>query len=1061
MRKKILMQIIIFFSVILFSCQVFATSIVDYIEEMKFSDDYLEYLSLSDEEKEGVMVPMMYEIPKNKALVTNPLKWAKMLKSSLASKYSLKTVIPENLVIKDQQNTNSCWTFSSIAALETNLALKDYNNGLTGSNAIVYDFSERHMEYATSKTFSDGVINKNGFNREVGGGGSKLIAIPYLTNGTGAIAESEMPFENNENQISISEIQNKNIITQVNDTVDFPSYKSTDDTTQIMQQMKEHIMNYGGIDAAIHGAAISVDSKVYNNDTGAIYCNNYISYPANHAILIVGWDDNYSVENFVESNRPKNNGAWIIKNSWGTSITLPDNTSISIGDNGFMYVSYEDANIYRQLNGIIDAQTEITYENIYQYNQYGNSNSLTLKRPKMYLASIFNKKTSGKEYLTQVSIIATETSTCKVYVNPNGTSKARDDLQQVQLKSGESETFDAGYHTIEFLNPIKITGENFVIVIEIEGTQANSISTGMEFNYADYFGDDGSIYSYYSNVSIESGKCFVADEEQMIANQWNDTSTMYTVTNGSVPNFDTTIKAFTTSNVLEEIKVTIPPTKTSYVEGQKFNPEGMEVKGFYGNDTSKVITDYTISNGSSLILGQESVTISYEGKTTTQAINVGLNVVTDIKIETEPKKTEYWAGDIFDTTGMVVKAFYKDGTTKIITDYKVKDGSTLKNGQTSVTIEYKGKEAIQKITVKANSVEKIEITKEPTKTKYVVGQNFNPEGMKVEATYANKAVKEITNYIIQDGTNLQIDKTAITIEYEGKITTQKITVEAKVLTAISVKKMPTKTVYIQYKDELDLAGGIVEISYNDGNVESIDMTSKEIEVSGFDNQKLGNQIITLKYLGKTTQFAVEIKEEPKPENSNFDNIKGDIKRIRAHYFTDIQKDGYTLITVEISDIAISKVNDNMEYYYYLSSNQKESDIKNWVKINELKEQDNKFTFEINSSDISNYEGVASSDVLYLYIKEVASRNGMITDAISPSVLLEVENVSIEEYVDGKKTANVEPDTTIDSTTGKKEDSTIANGIIPNAGKNVLLFCLILLIAVVARVAYLRYKDIQI
>ena len=75
-------------------------------------------------------------------------------------------------------------------------------------NPVVYDFSERHMEYATSYTFSDG-INPKGFSREVGKGGSAYISIPYLTNGTGAIEESEMKFINSEEKIPLSSIENK------------------------------------------------------------------------------------------------------------------------------------------------------------------------------------------------------------------------------------------------------------------------------------------------------------------------------------------------------------------------------------------------------------------------------------------------------------------------------------------------------------------------------------------------------------------------------------------------------------------------------------------------------------------------------------------------------------------------------------------------------------------------------------------------------------------------------------------------------------------------------------
>ena len=1020
-QKKFLMQVLLFLIIVLSSCKVFATDVASYIGEMKLSEDFQKYLELSDEEKENVIAPRMYDIPKSKMIVTNPLKLSKMLGTTLDSNYSLRTVIPDNMVVKNQQQTGSCWTFSSLGALESTLALKDYKNG---KSPIVYDFSERHMEYATSRTFSDG-INENGFNREVGDGGISGIKMAYLTNGTGAISETEMPFENNEKKIPLSEIQNKTVITQVNDTVDFPSYSATEDTTQIKQQMKEHIKNYGGIDAGIHGVSLS-DTTCYNNETGAIYCDDSDKYPKNHAVVIVGWDDNYSRDNFTPDNKPNGNGAWIIRNSWGSGerytldemkqyifdnypdtcaeknwttpemvdeeiaildfeiwgYTIDENNvaTLKVGDEGFMYVSYEDANIYKFLTGITNAQNNITYENIYQYDQYGGVLPIGFTTSKIYLATVFDKKTLSSEYLTQVSIDASETYTCKVYVNPNGTSKSKSDLQQIQLKAGESETFDAGYHTIEFQDPVKITGKNFVVVLEIQGTQTDSISTMMEFNYGQFYTDEkyaNSAYHCYDNVTVESGKCFWSTEELLSFNEWEDCSTTYTESEGDWPNFDTTIKAFTTSKILESIEIATPPKKTSYLVGEDFDTTGIIVKAKYGDGTTEVITDYTITNGTNLALGQTSVTISYNGKTTTQEIEVVENSVESIAIKTPPTKTSYVAGDDFDATGMVIEATYNDGITKTVTDYTIKDGKNLKNGQTTVTIEYEGKTVTQAITVQENAVEKIEIKQAPNKINYMVGEDFDATGMIVEATYEDGTIKQIENYTVEDGKDLQLNQTTVTIEYEGKIVKQIITVEAK------------------------------------------------------------------------------------PQNSNFDNMQGNVTRIRAYYFTDPNTKEYTIISVDLTDIAISSGNEKMEYYYYLSPNPQETNIENWVKVNKFDNTDNKLSFEINTLDVSNYEEVSNADNLYLYIKEVATLNDMQQEKTTSSLQLEVENINVEEYVDGEKIADVNSGTIIDSTPGDKIDNTVAPTTLPKAGKNILITCLILILIAIGRVTYLKYKDIQI
>ena len=208
---------------------------------------------------------------------------------------------------------------------------------------------------------------------------------------------------------------------------------------------------------------------------------------------------------------------------------------------------------------------------------------------------------------------------------------------------------------------------------------------------------------------------------------------------------------------------------------------------------------------------------------------------------------------------MVIEATYKDGTTKVISDYKVEDGNNLKLGQTEVTISYGGKTVTQPITVTANLLTKIEITKAPNKTKYVVGQNFDKTGMIVTGEYEDGSTQEILDYTIENGTNLTKEQTSVTIKYEEMVATQSITVEEKTITKISVSKNPTKMTYIQNKEELDLTGGMLKIEYNDNSNEEIALTSDEIKVVGFDNKKVGKRDITYKditvLLRSVTQIA--------------------------------------------------------------------------------------------------------------------------------------------------------------------------------------------------------------
>ena len=101
---------------------------------------------------------------------------------------------------------------------------------------------------------------------------------------------------------------------------------------------------------------------------------------------------------------------------------------IVFGDNGIIYVSYEDVNISKELFGIVKATDTVDYDNIYQYDVYYPANVLYTSDSKIMLCNIFDRKNSEKEYLTQISLYAPQTYTCRVFVNPNGTNKSKKDM---------------------------------------------------------------------------------------------------------------------------------------------------------------------------------------------------------------------------------------------------------------------------------------------------------------------------------------------------------------------------------------------------------------------------------------------------------------------------------------------------------------------------------------------------------------------------------------------------------------------------------------------------------
>lgn len=78
------------------------------------------------------------------------------------------------------------------------------------------------------------------------------------------------------------------------------------------------------------------------------------------------------------------------------------------------------------------------------------------------------------------------------------------------------------------------------------------------------------------------------------------------------------------------------------------------------------------------------------------------------------------------------------------------------------------------------TVERIEITKQPTKTEYMAGDKFDPTGMVVTAVYEDGTSEPITNYIIFRGDKLVQGQADVTIQYDDGSANSGIKVDQKI-----------------------------------------------------------------------------------------------------------------------------------------------------------------------------------------------------------------------------------------------------------------------------------------
>ena len=329
--------------------------------------------------------------------------------------------------------------------------------------------------------------------------------------------------------------------------------------------------------------------------------------------------------------------------------------------------------------------------------------------------------------------------------------------------------------------------------------------------------------------------------------------TDYTIENGNELGKDVTeieikfgkfsafVPVTVSENILVSIEVTTQPTKTEYIEGQKFDKTGMVVTGTLLDGSSVLISGYSVSENK-LSTDDTKIEVVFKEKITYVNIVVKKNIVTKIEVTKQPIKTEYVEGQKFDKTGMVVKATYLDGTENTITDYNISN-TTLKADDEEIEVEFEGVKTSVKINVTKNKVEKIEITKLPNKTQYSVGEKFDATGMVVKAKYLDGTEKEITDYKITKTESLKIGDTTITIEYEGITSNIDITVKEIVYTVLEGENEK----FIKNHDK-DIS---VRINADVTLFQKVCIDGKEIDRSNYVVTS-GSTIITLKqsYLNK-------------------------------------------------------------------------------------------------------------------------------------------------------------------------------------------------------------------
>ena len=358
--------------------------------------------------------------------------------------------------VKNQNPYGTCWVHATFGSLET---------WLKKAEGLTFDFSENNL--ANLHGFDD--FGNKGFNR----GGNGNMASAYLLRWDGPVLESDDPYPSIGTSSKIAparHVQNVRWIAPRTYYLDNDAIKAA-------------VMSYGGVWVAYYH---DFNQAYFNEGTASYYFNGNKSRSINHAVTIVGWNDDYPAWKF--GTLPPGNGAFIVKNSWGTEF----------GENGYFYVSYYDESFAWTTSYVFcNAEPVENYNDIYQYDPLGFVNMVGYNSISAWGAGIFTARANASLAAVGFYSLVPDTAyTLKVYTGCTAGSPTSGTLATTQQGIVDY----AGFVTIPLSGRVTLASrQRFSVVVRLT-------TPGCECPLAFEYAIDGST----SEAVANSGETFLS-----------------------------------------------------------------------------------------------------------------------------------------------------------------------------------------------------------------------------------------------------------------------------------------------------------------------------------------------------------------------------------------------------------------------------------------------------------------------------------------------------------------------------------------------------------------------
>ncbi len=447
--------------------------------------------------------------------------------------------------VKNQGGYGTCWAFAALGAGESSMLAK-------GRTRSMPDYSEAQLAYFFYHHADDPLGNLSGDSTTLTGsnylmiGGNHYFTMMALATWLGAVDEKTAPYneldidytlpENYAYQKDVAHLKNAHIV----------SMKDSD-------RVKELILEYGAVACSFY-----IDDRYYSYGENAYYFTDSNGYSTNHAIDIIGWDDDYAISNFSSTSGcvPQNPGAWLIKNSYGE------------GNKDYIWVSYEDLALSNSDAFAFEFEDAQQYDYNYQYDGSYGASYVNLPSGDS-LANVYTISGAVKERIDAVSIALRSGRVdyrVQLYLNPSeDTPLSGTPLLNTPLTGT---TTDAGYYTIELPSGIEVkNGDKIAVVFTLSSEDGSKVQVFGDVSYVNKSGD-GTVQLSFKNTISRKQSYHIYQNYQNYAND------MYT--SGLNPR----IKLFT--KITDGNKIETEDTQCMY---RLYNPNSGE--HFYTADQSE------------------------------------------------------------------------------------------------------------------------------------------------------------------------------------------------------------------------------------------------------------------------------------------------------------------------------------------------------------------------------------------------------------------------------------------------------------------------------------------